>query len=98
MQAGGAQIVEALCAVVVVERADRFQLDDDLLLDQKVNDVFTDDHSIIDDGNTSLLVDIQSGEPQLVSQRVLINLLQKSTSKCVRDTESTSDHALRTQI
>lgn len=50
----------------VVQRADDFEFDDDLILDQQVRGPFADDHAIVKDHNSSLLHDADPGFSDLM--------------------------------
>jgi hypothetical protein len=94
-QPGRFQVVETLGAVNVVQFFDCFQFDDHCAVHHKVGGVLANDHAIISDDNTALLLDGKARLTQFVRQRVLIYLFDKARSQRIRDRECTSDDPLR---
>jgi hypothetical protein len=68
------QVIQALCAMNPIQRLDRFQFDDQDILDHQIRDINADHHSIIEHLNRPLLPDVQTGLTKLMRQRVLIDL------------------------
>lgn len=78
-----------------VELADRFQLDDDRVLDKENCHVLTHNYSVVVNGKPVLL---QRGEPrlsELVGECILIDFLEESRAKCVVNGIGTPNNALR---
>ena len=54
------QIIEALGAMHIIQGPYRFDFDENLPIDQEVNDIFTNDDTVVPDINSSLLYDRQT--------------------------------------
>jgi hypothetical protein len=61
----------------IIQCSGSLQFDQKRLLDHQIDDVFTNRHAIINDGETMLLRDSQSGLAQLMGQGIFIDFLQK---------------------
>ena len=97
-QAGHREVVDALGGVSAVQRLNRFQFDDDSLLDQQIDRVLPDDNAVVVNLNPVLLRDSKTGLAELVGQCVLVNLLEKSGSERINDLECATDNLLRQSI
>ncbi len=78
-----------------VELADRFQLDDNRVLDKEICHVLTHNYSVVVNSKPVLL---QRGQPrlsELVGQCILVDSLEESRAKCVVNGIGTPNNALR---
>ena len=61
----------------IIQCSGSLQFDQKRLLDHQVDDVFPNRHAIINDGETMLLRDGQSGLASLMGQGIFVDFLQK---------------------
>ncbi len=94
-EAGCLEIIEALGAMRLVQCFRGLQLDQKRLLDQQVHEVLADHRAVIHDRDAAVLCEGKSCLSQLMGQRVLINLLQKSRPERIEDCEGAADSVPR---
>src|SRR5215831_4921781 len=86
-----AEVIHALGVVDLVQAVQCLDLDDDGVLDEQIRHVFTDDFFAITYMSCPLLFEREMRRSQLDGQRILVDLFEKSCSKCVRNTICTRD-------
>lgn len=85
MQPGRTQVIQALQAMRAAEQLHGFKFDQDRVLHQQIGEVIAHRESVIENGNSMLLLGNQAGFAQFVRQRIFINFLQESAAKGARD-------------
>jgi hypothetical protein len=79
------QVVQALGIVHVVESFNGFQLYENARFDNQVGNVITDDHSVILNFQTGLLLKIEGRFSEFVRQRIFVYFFKESTSQRISD-------------
>jgi len=67
--------------VNVAQRCDRLDLDDDTFLDQEIGDKVADENILVTNFDPVLLRNLDSSLPEFYSERVLVNLFEKSRTE-----------------
>jgi hypothetical protein len=88
------KIAPANREVDVFERTDRFQLYNDLILDEKVETMFADLVILIEKRDRFLSNELNATERELYGERLFVNRLKKSGTKLAVDANSCRNDAL----
>ena len=94
MQSRGAEVVEALSEVEVLQVFDTFQFDDDAACDQQIGHVIAHRHAVIHDFDWVLLDHGKPCLPQLMRESVPIYLFEKTSAQSVADPEGSANDRL----
>ena len=78
----------------IVQRFNRFQLNEYTVFDQEIGHIFPDDDSIILNREPMLLGDQEAGFVQFMSESVFVDFLKKAATQAVAHFVGTSDNLL----
>ena len=89
---GGGQVVDALREMLIRERLDAFQFDNQPTFNYQVGKIRADHLALVKHGMRSLSPYAPSAQYQFIEHRSLIHLLQEPTPQGVRNLVSGSHH------
>jgi hypothetical protein len=88
------EVIDALCGVYAIQHLHRLQFNDDGGLDQHISSIFPNDDIVVPNRDAVLLCHAETGLTQLVSQGILVDLLQKAAPKRIHNAERAPDDTL----
>ena len=86
------QIVQTLCSVNIIQSLDRFDFDDDAILDEDVRNEIANQDTLIANFNLMLLSGLETDLAELKDQGIFIYLLEKSGAQSVADLMNAADN------
>ena len=96
--AGGPQIVETLCGVLVGKAFGTFQFQHQRVFDKEIREILSHRMPLVDYGQRGFSGSPDASEAQLSKQGTLVNLLEKPGTQRVGDLEHSAQHLLAQRI
>ena len=94
LQASGLQIFHALRGVDAVEGSHCFQFNDDVVINQEIRGVLTNEDAVIPNDDRMLLRNSRAILAKFVRQAIFVDLFQESGTHGVQDREGAADDPL----
>jgi hypothetical protein len=88
------EVIDALGSVYAIQRLHNLQFDDNGVLNQHISRIFADNDIVVPDRDPMLLCHAETCLTQLMSKRILVNLLEKAGPERIHNIERASDYAL----
>ena len=92
LKSGCSKIVQTLCSVNIIQSLNRFDFDDNAILDQYVRNEIPNQDIFIANFNLMLLGNLETVLAELKDQSIFIYLLQESSSQNVADLMNAADN------
>lgn len=94
IQSSRLEIIQTLRTVDIIQRSDRFQLNQYSVLYQQVGSIFANNDTVVTHDDAVLLEHIQIGISKFVRKRIFIHFFQEASTERVLYTKRAADNTL----